>query len=606
MATKPDDRYASCRALADDVERLGGRRAGLGLPRAACAAARRWAKRNRTVVTAAAVALAAGLAGLGAVAAVQTQAKDSLAAKNLELTLANALVTKVNSDLAAANTKVEARFELAREAIRSFQDGVNQDDMLKGETLKGLRNTLLRSAAGFYEKLEKLLKGQTDRRSRAILAQSYYELGDLTDKIGIKPEALAVHKKALTIRRELASGPDADANAKLDLARSLIATGLLAEATDDKPGAISVYEEARAQAKPLAEGSVATDAARDVLGISHHRVGRVLLETGKPAEALESYRRALAIQQKLADDNPAATEFRTRLADSHNNIGVLQYQTGHPAEALESFRRALAIQQKLADDNPAVTEFQNDWRQPQQHRPPAFAHRQDGRGARVIPPGVGDPAEAGRRQPRRHRIPKTPGGQPPHYRPTAVGYRPDGRGAGVVPPGLDDPAEAGRRQPRRHRTSAAVWRTAGLHRILQLNSGRLAEASAELAREAAIRERLAVDNPSVPGYRSTLANCLNNTASLLLRLGRPSDARFRASGPRRCSRPWSETTQRPRSIGAGWRKAISVSARLARPRVITSALPTIGSGPSRSAWRSPDWTASTRSFMAVATRPWRA
>ncbi len=64
--------------------------------------------------------------------------------------------------------------------------------MLKGKELEGLRNKLLRSAAGFYEKLEKLLQGQTDRPSRAILAQSYFELGELTEKIGIKPEALAV------------------------------------------------------------------------------------------------------------------------------------------------------------------------------------------------------------------------------------------------------------------------------------------------------------------------------------------------------------------------------------------------------------------------------
>ena len=115
---------------------------------------------------------------------------------------------EANADLAEANTKVEARFELAREAIRSFQDGVNEDDMLKGQELKDLRDKLLRSAAGFYQKLETLLQGQADRPSRAILAQSYFELGDLTEKIGIKPEALAVHRKALAIRRELAAGLD--------------------------------------------------------------------------------------------------------------------------------------------------------------------------------------------------------------------------------------------------------------------------------------------------------------------------------------------------------------------------------------------------------------
>lgn len=52
-------------------------------------------------------------------------------------------------------------------------------------------------------------------------------MGGLTEQIGNKPEALALHRKALALRRELAAEPDADPGAKLDLARSLIAIGLL-------------------------------------------------------------------------------------------------------------------------------------------------------------------------------------------------------------------------------------------------------------------------------------------------------------------------------------------------------------------------------------------
>ena len=359
MATRPEDRYPTCRALADDVERWAADEPVTAWREPLARRARRWAKRNRTAVTAAVVALVASLAGLGAVTAVQTRANGALAAKNGELTRANLRVTKANADLADANTKVEARFELAREAIRAFQDGVNEDDMLKGEELKGLRNKLLRSAGGFYEKLEKLLQGQTDRPSRAILAQSYFELGDLTDKIGIKSEALAVHKKALAIRRELASGADVDSNAKLNLSRSLNATGWLCATTGDNAGALSSCEEALALSGPLAEGPGATDAARDVLGSSHSRIGSLLSRIGKTADALESYRRAHAIYQKLADENPAVTEFRSRLAMSQNDIGTFQSGTGKTADALESYRRAHAIYQKLADENPAVTEFRS-------------------------------------------------------------------------------------------------------------------------------------------------------------------------------------------------------------------------------------------------------
>ena len=80
-----------------------------------------------------------------------------------------------------------------------------------------------------------------------------------------------MHRKALAIRRELASAPDADSSAKLDLARSLNATGDAGRwPPATMPGALAAYEEARALAGPLADGPDATDAARDVLGSSHH------------------------------------------------------------------------------------------------------------------------------------------------------------------------------------------------------------------------------------------------------------------------------------------------------------------------------------------------
>ena len=68
-------------------------------------------------------------------------------------------------------------------------------------------------------------KDQPDRASRAALGKAYSELGELTAKIGDKPAALAAHRKALAVRRELASEPAADAEARGDVARSLLAVG---------------------------------------------------------------------------------------------------------------------------------------------------------------------------------------------------------------------------------------------------------------------------------------------------------------------------------------------------------------------------------------------
>ncbi len=79
MATKPADRYATCRALAEDVERWAADEPATAYREPLSRRARRWAKRNQTPVASAAVALLAGVVGLSAVLVVQTQAKADIA-----------------------------------------------------------------------------------------------------------------------------------------------------------------------------------------------------------------------------------------------------------------------------------------------------------------------------------------------------------------------------------------------------------------------------------------------------------------------------------------------------------------------------------------------
>ena len=79
MATQPEDRYATPKALADDLDRWMADEPVTAWREPFARRARRWARRNRTAVTAAAVALVAGVVGLSAVLAVQTRAKADLA-----------------------------------------------------------------------------------------------------------------------------------------------------------------------------------------------------------------------------------------------------------------------------------------------------------------------------------------------------------------------------------------------------------------------------------------------------------------------------------------------------------------------------------------------
>jgi hypothetical protein len=183
-------------------------------------------RRRRQWLAASAALVIAALAGLGAVLAVQRQANADLAAKNAELADEEAKVEARNQELAAEQLKVQARFDTALQAIETLHTGVSEDMLLKNDQFKEVRTNLLKEAKRFYEELELLLAGQTDTKSRKALAAAYYQLAELTRKIGSRPEALAIHRKALAIRRELAAAPGADVETRLDVVRSLRMIGV--------------------------------------------------------------------------------------------------------------------------------------------------------------------------------------------------------------------------------------------------------------------------------------------------------------------------------------------------------------------------------------------
>src|SRR5262249_2215005 len=153
---------------ADDVERwladepVGARRDPL------YTRAWRWARKHRTLTTTAAAVALVALASFATAYRREARYSSDLAEantrldrKNTELSAANSMITKANADLAASVARERQRFDLAREAIKSFTDGVREEETLKAPNLAGLRSKLLRRSQEFYRKLEGLLKGQT-------------------------------------------------------------------------------------------------------------------------------------------------------------------------------------------------------------------------------------------------------------------------------------------------------------------------------------------------------------------------------------------------------------------------------------------------------------
>ncbi len=359
MALRPADRYQSAHALAEEVERWLADEPVTARREPVWERARRWMRRRRTVVAAIAAALVVATVGLAAVLAVQSRANAALKSANHELELANRRTQDANHDLQLANAREQARFDLALESVKTFHQGVSEDLLLKEKQFDGLRTKLLRGATDFYQRLEGLLMGQADRRSRAALGQAYHDIGELTAKIGSQAEALAALRRGMELRLSLAAETDADAVAKRDAGRSLIALGDLQEATGEVAGALASYEKARELLGPLAQ-SEPDPAYRAAVAKCLYGIATVQYHTGQADEAMASHEQARAIRQTLAEADPTVTQFQSDLAQSYHEIGAIQRASGHEAEALASYQRARAIRQRLVEADPTVTQFQSD------------------------------------------------------------------------------------------------------------------------------------------------------------------------------------------------------------------------------------------------------
>jgi hypothetical protein len=112
LAVKPYDRYPSARALAEEVERWLADEPVTAWPEPFVLRARRWSRRNRTAVTAAAVGVLATVVGLSAVLVVQTRSKAALSRSlNRETRAGNALAV-ANTELSRSKAAVQARYDL--------------------------------------------------------------------------------------------------------------------------------------------------------------------------------------------------------------------------------------------------------------------------------------------------------------------------------------------------------------------------------------------------------------------------------------------------------------------------------------------------------------
>src|SRR5262249_15629809 len=155
--------YASPRALSEDVERWMADEPVTAWREPFSRRARRWGRRNRTLVTTVAAAMLVALVGTATVLSGQTRADQDLGAGHTP--------TPHERDLARQN------FDLARRAVDDYLTSVSQNPLLKEQGLHDLRQDLLDAALSYYRNF--LAQRSDDPNLRVETAAAHERVGDI-------------------------------------------------------------------------------------------------------------------------------------------------------------------------------------------------------------------------------------------------------------------------------------------------------------------------------------------------------------------------------------------------------------------------------------------
>ena len=320
MATEPERRYASCRALADDVERWMADETVSSWSEPWTRTLVRWLTRHRTGVTAAGAALLAGMIGLAVVAAVQAQANVNLtkAKRATDDALVQTLVEKRAKEDALSESE-EARKQA--EAVSTFLvEAFRSADPFEDSRTVKVVDVLDRAV----QKLEKEFTGTDATRGAMLDALGRTNLG-----LGLPGKAEQLLEKARSVR-ESVLGPDHPDTLKT---RGALLSVYATSGRNDEGIRLGEETLKRSVAR-LGPEHPDTLSQRFMLAGTYSTAGRL-------SEAIELEEETLKLREKVLGREHNDT------LESTTGLALLYYQAGRYEDAIRMNEESLKLKDKI-------------------------------------------------------------------------------------------------------------------------------------------------------------------------------------------------------------------------------------------------------------------
>jgi serine/threonine-protein kinase len=340
MAKKPEDRYGGAQELSEDIERWMADEPVVGWQEPYSSRARRWARRNRTVVTTAGAVVLVAFLGALAVLAVQTRA-------NRELRDANAR-TREERDLARQN------FDLARRAVNDYLTRVGQNPLLKEQGLHALRQELLEAALGYYRDF--LRQRSTDPKLRSETAAAHERVGDILLELGRPTDALAAYDQGIALIEPLVRERPGDP--VFAMAQVRVEAGRLQALKEiSSREALITFDRLKVLGESVLARGQDMENLPNVLARAYAAAAIILRNTGRIDDALRAALRAHELADRAARERPGDPSLaRTRLYATIQAVDMSS--TARPTDEARSLcERGIAFGKASVRDHPRDIEM---------------------------------------------------------------------------------------------------------------------------------------------------------------------------------------------------------------------------------------------------------
>jgi serine/threonine-protein kinase len=389
MASKPEERYASCRALADDIERWMADEPVSVYREAWMTRVTRWGRRHRTTAASAGVLMASAIVALSVGAALINRERSKAEAnfRQARAAVDEYFTTVSESKLLDVPGLQPLRKELLDAALRYYRDFLGRrggDRSVRAEAaaasfrvawitraLGRLHDALthMDNAVTLYEEIIRADSGNAEYRRLAALA--YGTRGILLLNLDRREDAMVDQRRALALRESLAAAQPIDLLIQSDVARNRRNIGDLHRQFGRPEKALEEWDKSIAigQAlleKPLPGGGNRGDMTgrhdlpaivrEDLAGVLIDRAS-ILRQFGRYNESRDDGRRARDLFEALTREQPGNQQLRTRLGSAYLDDAFLQLDMGRIDASLPSFRRGLDILDRVITANPSVTGY---------------------------------------------------------------------------------------------------------------------------------------------------------------------------------------------------------------------------------------------------------